>query len=124
MAHYVAFTGGRDYIDRDNVAETLRVLQLLYGDELRVIHGAAPGADTLVDEEAERLGIRVKRFAANWATYGKPAGVIRNTAMVDYLEMCASKSHTVACVAFAGGRGTNDMVSQFEARFGVTADRL
>lgn len=124
MAHYVAFTGGRDYTDRTNVASTLRILKFLYDDDLRVIHGAAPGADTLVDEECRRLDIRQKPFPANWTTYGKPAGVIRNTAMCRYLEMCRDKGHTIEVVAFPGGKGTNDMIAQAAEILGVEADRV
>lgn len=124
MAHYVCTTGGRDYADRANVAETLRILNFLYGDDLRVMHGAAPGADTLVDEEAKRLGIPVKPFPADWARHGKPAGIIRNTAMVHYLAAYQSKGHTVELVVFPGGSGTANMVAQFEARFGVEASRV
>jgi hypothetical protein len=123
MPHYVCTTGGRDYADRDNVHETLRVLKLIYGEDLRVLHGAAPGADTLVHEACVELDIRVKPFPANWTTYGRPAGVIRNAAMADYLEMCRAKGHTVGVLAFPGGKGTADMVAQAEQRQ-IDVDRV
>lgn len=123
MSHYVCFTGGRDYEDYDNVAEVMRLLSEFYDDDLRVMHGGARGADTLVDEAARQFGVRTKVFAANWATYGKPAGVIRNKAMADYLEMCRSKDHTVEVIAFPGGTGTADMVRQAEQR-GIDVQRF
>lgn len=47
-----------------------------------VIEGEARGADLLAREEAEALGLTVLRFPADWDTYRKAAGPIRNTAML------------------------------------------
>lgn len=116
MAHYVCFTGGRDYADHDCVHDVIRMLAEFYGDDLRIMHGGAAGADSLVDEIAREFDVRVKVFEANWTTYGKPAGVIRNAAMANYLEMCESKGHTVEVIAFPGNRGTQDMIRQAESR--------
>ena len=43
-----------------------------------IIHGAAEGADTLGGYAAERLGIPVLPFPADWRTHGRAAGPIRN----------------------------------------------
>jgi hypothetical protein len=43
-----------------------------------VIHGAAQGADTLGGYAAERLGIPVLSFPADWRKYGRNAGPVRN----------------------------------------------
>jgi len=47
-----------------------------------VIHGAARGADRMAGEAATAMGLSVMPFPADWATYGKRAGSIRNTAML------------------------------------------
>lgn len=47
-----------------------------------VIEGEATGADTLGRFAAERLGIDVLKFPANWRVYGKSAGYIRNQQML------------------------------------------
>lgn len=48
-----------------------------------VIHGAAPGADSLADLAAQHLGLEREAYPADWTTYGKAAGPIRNTAMIE-----------------------------------------
>lgn len=123
MSHYVAFTGGRNYEDRGSVAEVLGFLRSFYSSDLRVLHGAAPGLDTLVDDLCKELDIRCKAFPAQWAKYGKGAGHVRNGEMVAYLDMCRRKQHTVQIVAFPGGTGTQDMMTQGEARE-IDVDRM
>lgn len=48
-----------------------------------VVHGAAPGADTLAGEEATTLGFEVRRYPADWTKHGNAAGPIRNQQMLD-----------------------------------------
>lgn len=93
--------GGRDYTDRDAAFSALdrahakRPVTVL-------IHGAAPGADTLAGEWAEARGIKVIAVRALWEVHGAAAGPLRNQVM---LEMGPE-----GAVALPGGRGTADMV--------------
>jgi hypothetical protein len=48
-----------------------------------VICGGANGPDTFGRQWAEQNGIPVRMLSADWATYEKRAGIIRNTRMVD-----------------------------------------
>lgn len=48
-----------------------------------VIHGAAPGADTLGAFVAEKLGFEVIPYPAKWHIYKRGAGPIRNQQMID-----------------------------------------
>lgn len=48
-----------------------------------IIHGAARGADSIAGRIAEELGLTVTPMPADWDTYGKRAGFIRNSAMLD-----------------------------------------
>lgn len=48
-----------------------------------IIHGAARGADSIAGEIAEKLGIEVEAYPAEWDEYGKAAGVIRNQQMLE-----------------------------------------
>lgn len=123
MAHYVCVTGGRDYSDRDNVLQVVTALAVFYGEELRCMDGAAKGADTLFHEAAVSLGVRTKRFPADWNTHGKKAGPIRNQEMVDYLVWCRTQGHSVQVVAFPGGTGTANMIERAE-RAGIDVDRF
>ena len=50
---------------------------------VQVIHGDAAGADRAADRAARKLGIEVFCEPAQWETYGKAAGPIRNQLMLD-----------------------------------------
>ena len=71
-------------------------------------HGGAKGADTLAHRWAQRNGISVVRFDADWAKHGRQAGPIRNIKMLTEFK-------PERVVAFPGGRGTNHMVSSARA---------
>lgn len=70
-----------------------------------IITGDAPGADRLAARWARRQMLTVHRFDAEWGALGISAGPRRNQRMLD-----EGKPDMV--VAFAGGRGTADMVSR------------
>ena len=100
----VLVCGGRDYADR------FRLFSILdrYHTERRfavLIHGCTRGADTLAEEWAIQRGIPVVGRAADWQTYGKAAGPLRNA------RMLAEGKPTVV-IAFPGGSGTADMCKQ------------
>ena len=54
------------------------------GKQVVIITGAAKGADQLGSFYARNHNIPLKEFPANWTTYGKAAGPIRNQQMLDY----------------------------------------
>ena len=56
------------------------------GKITEVISGTAHGIDTLGEKWAERHGIPVKRFPADWNAHGKSAGPIRNRQMAQYAD--------------------------------------
>lgn len=70
-----------------------------------VISGCARGVDQLAIIWAELRGIHVYRFPAQWDTYGKKAGYLRNTRMA---EVCD------ALIAIWDGqsKGTAHMISE------------
>ncbi len=72
-----------------------------------LIHGAAPGADTLAAGWAFDMGITVVACHADWTKHGRAAGPIRNGEML--------KREPDLVVAFPGGRGTANMVRQAKA---------
>jgi hypothetical protein len=77
-AHQVIlFSGSREWTDRDRVR---RDLEGLPPDSI-VIEGGARGLDSIVREEAPRMGIHVATVPALWNFYDKPAGYRRNMAM-------------------------------------------
>jgi hypothetical protein len=72
-----------------------------------IIEGEARGVDSLARVEARRRGIDVERYPADWDSFGRSAGPIRNR------EMLKAKPDWV--IAFhdnlEASKGTKDMVT-------------
>ncbi len=96
--------GGRDYADS---AAMFLVLDRLHAWKpvTEVIHGGAKGADQLAGAWAHSHRLPVTIFQASWATFGNSVGPVRNARMLH-----EGKPDRV--LAFAGGKGTGDMVRQ------------
>jgi len=97
----VLICGGRDYANRDRMAEVLGEMMADWGMVV-LIHGGATGADRLACEWAESVGMLTREFPAKWKLRGRAAGPIRNQEMID-------EGRPDFVVAFPGGRGTSDM---------------
>src|SRR5579862_5361869 len=106
MEQRVLVCGGRNYVDRKRVYEVLDLAHRANPSVL-LIHGDAPGADTRADDWAYDRRVRVKKYSADWDTFGNAAGPMRNPRMLD-----DGKPHVV--IAFPGGKGTTDMREQAE----------
>ena len=98
----VIVCGGRTYDNEPLVREELGALVAILGTNITIVHGAAPGADSLAARIADEMGLATEPHPADWNAYGKPAGPIRNQEMAD--------SGADLCLAFPGERGTADMV--------------
>lgn len=98
--------GGRDYKDKACVYQALarfRSESFLSDQDDVLISGAARGADTIAIEYANCYGLILKTFPADWGTYGKKAGYIRNVQML-------KEGQPDYVIAFPGGKGTAMMV--------------
>ena len=51
---------------------------------IRIVSGTARGADRLGEQYAKVAGYEVSRFPADWDTFGRAAGYVRNTQMAKY----------------------------------------
>lgn len=102
----VLVCGGRDFGDLRLLRETLDLVHVLF-DVSCVIAGRARGADTLAERWADLRGISVDAYPADWST-GRGAGHARNQRML-------SEGKPDLVVAFAGGRGTADMIRRSRA---------
>lgn len=60
--------------------EAMATLRLIIEVDV-VISGAARGADRIGEEWGRRHGVPVKRMPAEWGTFGKRAGFMRNESM-------------------------------------------
>ena len=72
-----------------------------------VISGCAHGIDTMGERWAEKNGVPVVRFPAEWGKYGKAAGPIRNGQMAAYGE-------ALIAVLAHQSKGTRNMILQME----------
>jgi len=98
----VIVCGSRGWNDRQRIADRLFDLP----SDSVIVHGAAKGADRIAQQEAEKLGLLIEPHPAEWSTYGKRAGHIRNEQM--------AVLGADLCIAFWDGSssGTMDMMEQ------------
>lgn len=106
MEQRVLVCGGRDFTD-EKMAFSILDLAHAANPIIKLIHGAAAGADMLAAMWAAKRNVQTEAFPADWDTYGKSAGPIRNRKMLD-----EGKPDMV--IAFPGGHGTNNMLAQAE----------
>ena len=80
----IIIAGSRSFNNYETLKD--RVTKFLYTkpDDRVIISGGAKGADALGERYAQEYHIPVKRFPANWDTYGKKAGILRNIEMAKY----------------------------------------
>lgn len=89
--------GGRDYTFTPQDYGKLNQLQGV----TEVFTGCSSGADYYGEVWAHSKGLKVKRFPADWETYGKKAGPYRNRQMAEEAD---------AVAVFPGGKGTDSML--------------
>ena len=77
----VLICGDRYWESFQLILDELSKIQQERGVEA-VIEGEATGADTLGRLAAERLGIPVEKYPADWRKYGLRAGYVRNAQML------------------------------------------
>lgn len=79
--------------------------------DLVILHGGAPGADTMAGKLAEERGFTVQVELADWKTHGRAAGPIRNRKMLD-----RRPDIVYAFLRGDNSRGTLDTISEAERR--------
>lgn len=110
----IIVAGGRDFSDYQLTADTLdALLRELKAEEITIVSGGCRGADALGEAYANAHGIPVKRFPADWKTYGRAAGPIRNAQMAEY----ASQGKGILLAFWNGtSRGTASMIRLAEKK--------
>ena len=100
----VIIAGSRDFNNADLVAETMNELNIIISE---VVCGDAKGADTLGATWASANDIAIKHYPADWDTYGRSAGIIRNKQMAEYADFL---------IAFWDGKshGTKNMIDTMQ----------
>lgn len=105
----IIIAGGRDFSNYSLLKQNVdAIVKNYHNDSFTIISGTARGADRLGEKYANENHLILRRFPANWDTYGKAAGHIRNAQMAAY----ASEGTKGILVAFwdAKSRGTYDMI--------------
>lgn len=101
--------GSRGWRNKDLICASLLMRQVDY-----IIAGGARGADSLAREVALDLGISYVEYRADWSTYGRSAGYVRNCEQYDkeqpdlvmafHCDLGASKG-TKHMIEYARSRG-------------------
>lgn len=98
--------GSRLWRQRGGIYAALDRILAEHPEGLVVIHGAAPGADSIAEAWAQERGIVSVAFPADWDRQGRAAGPLRNRAMI-------AEGHPDAVAAFPlpGSVGTEDTIA-------------
>ena len=96
----IAVVGSRSF---NNYARLSHVLNCLVRTGTVIVSGGALGADAMAERYAREAGLPLEVYQADWKTYGKAAGPIRNQQIVDACDIV---------VAFWDGksRGTKNTI--------------
>ena len=98
----IIVAGSRGYTDKEKV---FRILDVLYGlnPNIEIVSGLARGPDMFGKEWADKKGVKVHPFPADWNKYGKRAGYLRNEQMAEFSDIL---------IAFWDGvsKGTQHMI--------------
>lgn len=80
--------GGRDFTDAEHMSRVLFAMaDVDFADyAVSIVSGMARGADALGYQFAKTNHITCYEFPANWGTYGKHAGFMRNKTMAHFSD--------------------------------------
>ncbi len=78
--------------------------------DVELIHGGANGADLFAGGVARKYGWTETRVNADWDTYGKEAGTIRNGVMLDMIP------HIVIAFRKGNSPGTTHCINEAKRR--------
>lgn len=86
MKYNIIIAGSRNFTDYEMVKKSLKkfLTSKETSDKPNIICGMARGADMLGYRLAKEFNLPLKEFPADWNTYGKRAGYIRNEQMAKY----------------------------------------
>ena len=98
----VAIVGSREFTDFERLE--LEILKRISVEKIeKVISGGAKGADTLASQFAGKHKIPLLEFKPDWAKYGKGAGLMRNTQIIENADI-------VFAFPTATSKGTRDSI--------------
>lgn len=104
----ILITGSRNWA---NINLVRYALSKFTGD-VTLVHGDARGADRIAGDIGTELGFNVKKYPANWEKYGKSAGPIRNSEMLEKEHLPGDSIQLVIAFHedFYNSKGTKNMI--------------
>lgn len=109
----LAIVGSRNYHDYEefekHVNDYLLSLNVSVDNIAKVISGGSSGVDFLAETWARKNGLNILIFKALWGKYGKAAGPIRNSLIVNYA------THMIAFPSNLGS-GTQDSINKAKTK--------
>ena len=105
---YLLIAGSRGYNNYDEMKEKTDYIlshKIAQGYCIHIVSGGARGADSLAKMYAEERKYEYHEFPADWNTYGKSAGYIRNRRMHEFI--CQFPSREVLCFWDGQSKGTS-----------------
>lgn len=99
----LAIVGYRKYNKKEDAFAHIDAFIKTHGMPNKIISGGADGADSLAKLYAYEHKIPFEEFPPDWGTYGKRAGPMRNTKIVEHA------THVLAFVS-KYSKGTNDTI--------------
>lgn len=112
----LALVGSRNFTNYDQfkqaVCKVLDQWDLTIEDVECIVSGGARGADSLAERFAKEHDIQTNIFRVtsnDWKKYGKSAGILRNTSIVD------NSTHMIAFPS-RSGRGTQDSINKARSK--------
>lgn len=103
----VVVAGSRSFSDYEFLSLVLNKFLILKEElkfeEIEIVSGGARGADSLGERYATENGCRLTVMKADWDSYGRSAGYIRNAEMANYGDI-------IICFWDLKSRGTRQMI--------------
>jgi hypothetical protein len=101
----LGIVGSRDYNNATDFAKVVNGWIQKNGKPTLIVSGGAKGADELAEIYAKECGIPLEVIRADWNSYGRKAGPMRNSQIV---QLC---SHILAFPSHQG-KGTQDTMAK------------
>ena len=116
MNRRIVVCGGSKFNDYPLLESSLnKIFKEYSNDTIEIVSGHAKGADSLGEKYADEHNLKCTVFEADWKQYGRAAGLIRNSKMLEY-----AKQENPMVIAFWDGesRGTKDTLTKAQI-FGI-----
>lgn len=105
----LAIVGSRDFTDYETFQQALAEFISEYGMPTSIISGGARGADSMAEKWSLEEDIPIVIYYPDWNTYGRAAGPIRNSQIVN------DATHMIA-FPVGESRGTQDSIRKARAK--------